>query len=120
MSEQTNVYPITRRQQFIKSVSKLVQAERKNDPLFKSNGHVNRILIIQYQEQTGQSDFRTYKNWQSAGFQVRNGEKGFPIFSRPLGIIKGEQGKIVSKEDFLFFGTCYLFHPLQVQPRLSN
>lgn len=80
-----------------------------------SAGGVNSMLIAGYRAETGQHDFRSFKHWREAGYQVRKGSKGFPIFSRPIGAIKEERGKEASADDFKFFGTCYLFHRGQVE-----
>lgn len=78
---------------------------------------MNEMLILQYKAETGATIFRTFKQWKEQGFSVKKGEKGFPIFSRPISAIKAEQGKDSSPEESKFFGTCYLFHENQVEKR---
>jgi len=104
-----------RRQQFKAKVNDLVKHEKENNPLFKSSGNVNRLLIASYQAETGQTDFRTFKGWKEAGYKVTKGQRGWPIFSRPIATIKAEQGKEASEDEAGYFGTCYLFHTGQVE-----
>ena len=82
----------------------------------ESGGTFNAFLMNMYKHQTGQHDFRTFKAWKEAGFQVMKGSSSFAIFSRPIGVIKTEQGKEVSESEFSHFGVCHLFHAGQVQP----
>ena len=76
---------------------------------------MNEMLVHTYKIQTGAKFFRTFKTWKEMGFFVKKGEKGFPIFSRPIGILKAEKGKETNDDDFSRFGTCYLFHENQVE-----
>jgi len=76
---------------------------------------MNEMLVHTYKVQTGATFFRTFKAWKELGFFVKKGEKGFPIFSRPIGVIKTENGKEANQEDYSRFGTCYLFHENQVE-----
>jgi hypothetical protein len=92
-----------------------VKAARETGALDKTQGSVNRMLIAQYMNETGQSDFRTFKDWGAAGMKVRKGERGYPIFSRPLGAIAAETGKEIDSESARQFKTCYLFHAGQVE-----
>jgi hypothetical protein len=78
---------------------------------------MNELLILQYKAETGCTIFRTFKAWKDQGFSVKKGEKGFPIFSRPIAAIKAEQGKEASPEENKFFGTCYLFNENQVEKK---
>lgn len=78
-------------------------------------GSVNEFLIACYKAETGQEDFRTFKSWKDAGMMVKKGERGFPIFSRPVSVIKAEKGKEANEEEAGLFGTCYLFHSGQVE-----
>lgn len=76
---------------------------------------MNELLLITYKAETGANTFKTFKQWKESGKTVQKGEKGFPIFSRPIGVIKEEKGKEASQNDFKYFGTCYLFNELQVK-----
>lgn len=103
------------RTEFIKLVNELVGYEKEQNPNFESKGNINKILIAYYEIETGCKIFKTFNGWLEAGKVVKKGEKGHPIFSRPLGKIKEEAGKEATAEDFTFFGTCYLFTENQVQ-----
>lgn len=94
------------------------QAEsiRKFNPLFLSGQlSMNEILIEQYKAETGCSQFKTFKAWKEAGYKIKKGSKGFPIFSRPIAVIKAEKGKETTPEENKYFGTCYLFNESQVE-----
>lgn len=94
------------------------QTNKAKALLLLNNGlSMNEILILQYKAETGAQTFRTFKGWKEIGFSVKKGEKGFPIFSRPIAAIKAEQGKEPQPGEGKFFGTCYLFHEKQVEKR---
>jgi len=80
----------------------------------QSAGGFNAWLMAGYKRQTGQTIFRTYKQWRGLGFNVRKGESSFAIFSRPIGVIKAEQGKTANMDESKYFGVCHLFHAGQV------
>jgi hypothetical protein len=92
-----------------------IKDAREAGALDKTSGGVNRWLIHQYMMETGQTDFRTFKSWKEGGYSVKKGEKGFPIFSRPLGAIALEKGKEIDSDTAKQFKTCYLFHAGQVE-----
>jgi hypothetical protein len=108
------------KQEFIELVNELVQTEKEINPNFESKGNVNKLLLAYYNIETGQTDFKTFKTWMKEGLIVRKGEKGYPIFSRPIGKIKEDQGKEATASDYKHFGTCYLFHAGQVEERQSK
>jgi hypothetical protein len=76
---------------------------------------MNDILLIQYKAETGATTFKTFKQWKETGKIVKKGERGYPVFSRPIGVIKAEKGKETTPAENKYFGTCYLFNELQVQ-----
>lgn len=103
-----------RKGEFLTMVKDLVKIEKEVNPSFESKGNVNPLLISFYQLETGCTDFRTFKAWKEAGYMVRKGAKGYPIFSRPIGKIKEEKGLTTNEGDYSHFGTCYLFNESQV------
>lgn len=70
------------------------------------------------------SQWKTFKQWQAAGYCVKKGEKGFRFWSSPKYGVKDDNGKWVyydpSKEDVEgaseIWGTCILFNENQVSP----
>jgi len=90
---------------------------KKVKPTLPDGMGMNEYLVNMYKAQTGCINFRTFKAWKDAGFSIKKGSKGYPIFSRPIGIIKTEKGKEASEEDYSRFGTCYLFNESQVEKR---
>jgi antirestriction protein ArdC len=75
---------------------------------------MNDILLIQYKAETKATTFKTFKQWKETGKVVKKGERGYPVFSRPIGVIKAEKGKEARPEENKYFGTCYLFNENQV------
>lgn len=78
---------------------------------------INACLELVYASKTGQIEWRSFLGWKEAGFAVIKGEKGFPIWGRPIECearekvaaeTKGEENK------FEFFPVSYLFHAGQV------
>lgn len=89
---------------------------RKFNPAFLSGTlSMNEILVETYKAETGCTQFKTFKTWRELGYKIKKGSKGFPIFSRPIGVIKEEKGKQASEDEFKYFGTCYLFNESQVE-----
>lgn len=85
----------------------------------ESGGTFNAWLIQGYRKATGQEDFRTYKDWKQAGFQVRRGESSYPLFSRPLGALKHEKNPDYTPgqdSSDRFFKVAHVFHRGQVDP----
>lgn len=85
----------------------------------ESGGTFNAWLIQGYRNATGQEDFRTYRDWKRAGFQVRRGESSYPLFSRPLGALKAEKNPDYtpgSDASDRFFKVAHVFHRGQVEP----
>lgn len=78
-------------------------------------GGVNAFLMACYRKETGQTDFRTFNDWKSAGFKVKKGESSYPIFSRPSNVLKTEKGQEVGDDERRFFYICHLFHAGQVE-----
>lgn len=77
--------------------------------------NVNTLILEEYKQATGAQEFKTFKAWKEEGKIVRKGEKGFPIFSRPIKKIKEEQtGE--EQTGRTYFGTATVFHNLQVEP----
>jgi len=97
-----------------KTLAKQVQTQTPKE-VIESSGGFNSYLMQLYRRQTGQTDFRTFKQWKAAGYSVKKGESSYPIFSRPINTILAEQGKQTTTEG-KYFGTCHLFHSGQVQP----
>lgn len=90
------------------------------DAIKATTGSTNAALIALYQVETGRRDFRTFKAWKEAGYSVKKGEKGFPIFSRPARVIAAENNKptpITKSGKPVRFFTCYLFHDGQTERR---
>ena len=87
----------------------------KDSGLFQPGMSMNELLVSSYKAQTGAKHFRTFKQWKDEGFSIIKGSKGFPVFSRPIGILKELKGQEAGPELFKMFGTCYLFNELQVK-----
>jgi hypothetical protein len=86
---------------------------------------VNACLELIYSQETGQTDWATFRGWKERGFSVCKGEKGFAIWGRPRRATASaegfeqvggdsEQGDPKDGESFEWFPISYLFHAGQV------
>ena len=91
----------------------IIAAAREVGEIVPKEG-VNEWLIAYYKRTTGAEIFKTFGDWKKEGFFVTKGEKGFPVFSRPIGKIKEEKGQEATDQEFSRFGTAYLFNNKQV------
>ena len=84
---------------------------------------VNKVLIRDYQQSTGASDFRTFKAWKEAGYSVKKGEKAFRVWGSP---VRGKKKKAADSDveqsqeneadnEYKMFPMCCLFHQGQVE-----
>ena len=79
-------------------------------------GQNNAEIMAYYVAKIGQTEFKTFRQWKEAGYQVKKGESSYPVFSRPIGDIKAAQkGEAASAEDKKYFGIAHLFHAGQVE-----
>jgi N-terminal domain of anti-restriction factor ArdC len=95
--------------------------------------NLNDIIVGHYSHTIGQhpEDFKTYPKWQEMGYQVKKGEKGFAVWSRPKQQRMGEDYKksnpsktrsalpseVLGEDEFSFYGMAYLFHTGQVEKK---
>lgn len=75
---------------------------------------INDLIRLEYQIATGAKDFRKFNEWKEAGFKVKKGEKGFPVFSKPVRA-KDTQEEGEEKKGKLYFHTAHLFNETQVE-----
>ena len=94
--------------------------------------NLNDIILGHYSHEIGQhpDDFKTYPKWKEEGYQVKKGEKGFAVWSRPKQQKMNEDYKktnpskarsappseVLGQDEFSFYGMAYLFHTGQVEP----
>lgn len=101
-----------------------LQAARKSGLLpWSELPTINACLEIIYARETGQSDWKTFLGWKEAGLSVKKGEKGFPIWGRPIGSHKqraAEESSEPTEIGFDFFPVSYLFHAGQVADEDGN
>jgi hypothetical protein len=74
--------------------------------------NINEALLSIYKEQTGAKEFNTFWNWKNEGYQIKKGEKAFLIWSKPRNLKTTQPD--TTKDEFKFYGLCYLFSDLQV------
>ena len=106
----------------LKAISKALR------PLVKAGKYpnTNAAILAYYGSKTGQTDFRTFNTWRKAGFVVRKGESGYPIWAQPrrmspqegarmsdLAVVAAMQGAAPQGPEW--FPVCYLFHAGQVE-----
>jgi hypothetical protein len=84
---------------------------------------INACLELVYAGETGRTEWKTFLGWKDAGFGVKKGEHGFPIWGRPIGCHKKPtpdgQGE-PTERGFEFFPVSYLFHAGQVADAEGN
>lgn len=76
---------------------------------------LNALIVEEYKQAAGANDFRTFKDWKDSGMIVKKGEKGFPVFSKPVRPKQTEEQE-EGKKGPVFFHTAHLFNELQVEP----
>jgi len=99
-----------KREEFLKIV-KLIPKD-----VAEEAGGTNAYLMAMYKRQTGQTDFRTFKQWSEAGRKVKPGESSFALWSRPIGKIREEKTGVPDTSETHYFGICHLFHIEQTEP----
>lgn len=100
----------------------LVKLSRAFKPLVEAGkfAKVNDAIVAYYKQQTGKTDWHTFKGWKDAGFSVVKGSSGFPIWAQPRAM-QGKQDAAAPAEGTdtgegpQWFPVCYLFHDGQVQ-----
>lgn len=87
------------------------EAKTINESLRIASLPLNFFITNYIYKEDGITEFNQFKQWQEKGFQVKKGEKAFPIWGKP---IRREQAENELPEDD-FFPICYVFSNLQVQ-----
>jgi hypothetical protein len=105
----------------INLIDKVNQVKSLFPDLLAKGVRVNDLLLEVYKYETGQSEFKSFKQWLAEGFKVKKGEHGFPVFSRPKNVINQEKNKDSNQDQNQEpgkgkFFRCYLFHAGQVEP----
>ena len=82
----------------------------------------NEFVLKTYTKETNAQVWKTFKAWKDAGFKVKKGEKGFPIWSKPIKAKTGKETQAepptdskTDKKEYSFFGIAYVFHNEQVE-----
>ena len=81
---------------------------------------LNACLEVIYREQTGQTEFHTFRDWKAKGYSVKRGEHGFMLWSTPK-TFSFETGAVDAngdpeKETVERYAIAYVFHAGQVEP----
>lgn len=77
---------------------------------------VNDALILTVYRTAEHQEFNSFKTWQAKGFRVMKGEKGFPVWSRPVSVLQEEKGEGADEESSKQFRIAYIFSNAQVEP----
>ncbi len=80
---------------------------------------VNDIIADWYRDSTGATEFKTFRQWLTAGFAVQRGSKAFVLWSRKRNAkkeVQSDKGE-PEEQEYDFFPIAYLFSNLQVEPR---
>lgn len=92
-----------------------IEQEKKNNlEAIESAGGTNKWLMAKYTRETGETVFRTFKQWKAEGFSVKKGERSYKVFSKPIKQEKKDkQGNVISERTI--FAMAHLFHRGQVE-----
>jgi len=102
----------------LSAMAEMVKA--KYAQLLQAGLKVNDLILAEYQQATGAQEFKTFKQWKEEGLKVKKGEKGFPVFSKPVKGKKDEETQEGEKKGPKYFHTAYLFNEMQVEPMTTN
>jgi hypothetical protein len=115
--DSTNIQdkPINAKRQALSELSRQVA------PLVKMEqyGNINEALIACYQTEEHKY-FKTLRQWNREGMQVKKGSEAFLLWSRPKTQYKKAEGIPTQEEDYSFFPLCFLFSNSQVEPSKKN
>jgi hypothetical protein len=85
--------------------------------------NINKAILHHYKSKNeGIIEFNTFKQWTEQGFRVKKGEKGYPIWTKPI----TKEGRAeqpnpeIPENRYKFFSMCYLFSNLQVEKFLTT
>ncbi|GLQ00611.1 hypothetical protein GCM10007891_24640 [Methylophaga thalassica] len=96
----------------------IANAETVADQLKAAATTLNFIITGMYQAETECKEFKTFKDWKEAGYKVKKGVSGFPIWGTPKQITKKletEEGEELHSDPQEFWPLCYLFNESQVE-----
>lgn len=78
---------------------------------------VNEAIIDIYYKKNGHQVFNTFMEWKELGQSVKKGEKAFVLWSSPKKKAKQKaEAPEGETDEYKFFGLCYVFSNLQVEP----
>lgn len=95
----------------------IAEAETAEDEL-RAATTLNFIITGMYQSETGCKEFKTFNDWKEAGYKVKKGMSGFPVWGTPKQITKKletEEGEELESDPKEFWPMCYLFNESQVE-----
>jgi len=93
------------------------EAKDVNESLYWLSRTINSFIVDYYKQQTGAKEFNTFNYWREQGKIILKGEKGFPVWGRPLNKKDEEkqEGEEPSNENINYYPMCYLFHENQTK-----
>lgn len=93
-------------------------------PLVESGAYetVNDAILKSIYTDTANTEFKTLRQWNEEGFNVKKGSKAFVIWGKPKPFNKeeGAEKDAKSEEEETFFPLAYLFSNAQVERRAKN
>ena len=86
--------------------------------------NINEAILETFYRTQTHREFKTYKQWQKDGMQVKLGSKAYLLWARPKQVKNKEAEKEAKKPEqsegeedkYKFFPICYLFSNAQVEP----
>ena len=76
---------------------------------------VNEIIIENFYKNKNNQIFKTYRQWQEEGKQVKKGEKAFLVWGKPRNINPEDEQESEEDEKETFYPVSYLFSNNQVR-----
>jgi hypothetical protein len=94
----------------------LSDLSRQVAPLVKMEQYqsINEALIACYQTEQHKF-FKTLRQWNRVGMQVKKGSEAFAVWGRPKTNYKKENGMPTQEKDYSFYPLCFLFSNAQVE-----
>lgn len=72
--------------------------------------------LIEIYTKGDHKEFKSYRQWQADGMQVKKGEKAFLLWAKPKGFAKIEDKAETAENEDKFFPIAYVFSNAQVEP----
>lgn len=76
---------------------------------------VNEGIIELYENENGETEFKTFGGWKKEGYKVKKGSTALTIWGKPRKGTKKVEDAKTEEEKYKFFPMAYLFSSDQVE-----